>query len=294
MKSQSTVLRNLVWPLIISLTFLAACSHEDHSSKPNAISQLSQNKANVELTSIDLSQVWLSPYVPPSSQCSGRLIDFVEMDNARVEYRTISIDLVVRETLCILRRNPDGTTTKIVDTLVESAKYYAVTENNDPSNYIFGSWDCLDQTSIGLPKLQEEFGYIVIAIERYSYCYGAAGSGSARSFLTLFVDALNPRSETIAVPGLELTEQYAVPRLNDSIIKPIHGNLYLAQEISCNLMGCDPSESVYISKEQNKLVIRGTTGRLIMPTFDPSIFSPNSYRLAGSPTDDPQTVLVDW
>jgi hypothetical protein len=295
MKSQSAVLRNVVYPLIISLTFLAACSHEDHSSKPNAISLLSQNKANVELTSIDLSQVWLSPYVPPSSQCSGRLIDFVEMDNARVEYRTMpTSDPVVRETLCILRRNPDGTTTKIVDTLVESASYHAVTENYDPASYIFGSWDCSDQTSIGLPKQQEEFGYIVIAIERYNYCEGDAGSGSARSFLTLFVDAMNPQSKTIAVPGLELTEQYAVPRLNDSIIKPIHGNLYLAQEIYCYVMGCDPSESVYVSKEQNKLVIRGTTGRITMPTFDPSIFSPNSYFLAGSPTDDPHTVLVDW
>jgi hypothetical protein len=201
---------------------------------------------------------------------------------------------VVRETLCILRRNPEGTTTKIVDTLVESANYYAVTENNDPANYIFGSWDCLDQTSIGLPKQQKEFGYIVVTIQRYSYCHGEAGSGYALSFLTLFVDALNPQSKTLAVPGLELTEQYAVPRLNDAIIKPIHGNLHPDQEIYCNVMGCDPSESVYITKEQNKLVIRGTTGRLTMPTFDPSIFSPNSYRLAGSPTDDPHTVIVDW
>jgi len=216
MKSQSTVLRNVVWPLIISLTFLAACSHEDHSSEPNAISQLSQNKANVELTSIDLSQVWLSPYVPPSSQCSGRLIDFVEMDNARVEYRTISIDPVIRdeydgylnrEILCILRRNLDGTTTKIVDTLVESATYVAEDKLNDPSNYMFGYWNCSDQTSIGLPKQQEEFGFIIIAIERYNYCEGEAGSGSARSFLTLFVDAMNPQSKTIAVPGIELTEQ---------------------------------------------------------------------------------------
>jgi len=303
MKSQSTVLRNVVWPLIISLTFLAACSHEDHSSKPNAISQLSQNKANVELTSIDLSQVWLSPYVPPSSQCSGRLIDFVEMDNARVEYRTISIDPVIpgeypeyegylyREILCLLRRNPDGTTTKIVDTLVESARYYAY---NDLPEDVLLSWDCTDQTSIGLPKQQEEFGYIVVTIQRFSLCDGDAGFNYSNNFLTLFVDALNPQSKTIAVPGLLVTEQYAVPRLNEAIVKPIHGNLYLAQENNCNTMGCPPSQSVYITKEQNKLVIRGTTGRITMPTFDPSIFSPNSYRLAGSPTDDPYTVLVDW
>lgn len=307
MKSQSTVLRNVVWPLIISLTFLAACSHEDHSSKPNAISQLSQNKANVELTSIDLSQVWLSPYVPPSSQCSGRLIDFVKMDNARVEYRTISIDPVIpgeypeyeghlyRKTLCILRRNPDSTTTKIVDTLVESAKYYAETKNNDPANFIFGSWDCLDQTSIGLPKQQEEFGYIVIAIQRYSHCWGEAGSGYSLSFLTLFVDAMNPQSETIAVPGLEVTEQYAVPRIAKANIKPVHGMLYPTQNTDCwGFAECPMGQSAYITKEQNKLVIRGTTGRITLPTFDPSIFGPNSYRLAGSPTDDPYTVLVDW
>ena len=307
MKSQSTVLRNVVWPLIISLTFLVACSRGDESSKPNAISQLFQNKTNIELTSIDLSQVWLSPYVPPSSQCSGRLIDFVELDNARVEYRTITIDPVIpgeypeyegylyREILCLLRRNPDGTTTKIVDTLVESAKYDAEYIKYDPANYIFGYWNCLDGTGIELPKQQEEFGYIVIAIQRYSYCHGEAGSGVSLSFLTLFIDAMNPESKTIAVPGLQVTEQYAVPRIAKANIKPVHGMLYPTQNTDCwGFAECPMGQSVYITKEQNKLVIRGKTGRLTMPTFDPSIFSPNSYRLAGSPTDDPYHVLVDW
>ena len=307
MKSQSTVLRNVVCPLIISLTFLAACSLEDESSESTAITQSSQIKTNAELTSVDLSQVWLSPFVPPSSQCSGRLNDFVEMDNARVEFRTISIDPMIpgeypeyegylhREILCILSRNPDGTTTKIVDTLVESAKYFAESKNNDPANYIFGSWDCLDQTSIGLPKQQEEFGYIVIAFKRYSHCWGEAGSGYSLSFLTLFVDAMNPQSETIAVPGLEVTEQYAVPRIAYTNIKPVHGMLYPTQNTDCyGFAECPFGQSVYITKEQNKLVIRGTTGRITLPTFDPSIFGPNSYHSAGSPTDDPYHVLVDW
>ena len=57
---------------------------------------------------------------------------------------------------------------------------------------------------------------------------------------------------------------------------------------------CPFGQSVYITKEQNKLVIRGTTGRITLPTFDPLIFGPNSYRSAGSPTDDPYVVTVDW
>jgi hypothetical protein len=222
--------------------------------------------------------------------------------NARIEFRTVSIEAAAdddpesqrylrRENFCIFRKNSDQSLTKIADTLVESAGYKAVEETDYGMNW---SWYCIDNTHINLVEPQQSLKYIVISISRYNMCDGSAGSHYSRNFITIFIDAINPQMINMVFPGFEVTEQYEVPLLNDADIRPIKGNLYRTQSIDCFASQCPASQYAYIFDAENGLLASDMAAQISIPKFDPSIFGPNSYRTAGSPTDDPFVISVHW
>jgi len=290
------------WFIILNLVFLVSCSNHSEFFKPSQIPQSTQTLRTIELTSLDLGKYWHSPDTQTSPNCSGDLIKFVELLNARIEFRTVSIEAaddddpesqryLRRENLCIFRKNSDQSLTKIADTLVESAGYTAVEETDYGMNW---SWYCIDNTHINLVEPQQSLRYIAISIERSSMCDGSAGSHYSLGFMTFFVDALNPQMKYIVVPGFEITEQYEAALLNDANIRPINGNLYPTQSIDCYTSGCPAAKYAHIFGPKNGLLVSSAEAPILISTFDPSIFAPNSYRTAGSPTDDPFVLSVHW
>jgi hypothetical protein len=290
------------WFTLISFVFLVSCSNHSESFKLSEIPQSTQTLRTIELTSLDLSKYWQSPDTQTSPNCGGDLIKFVELLNARIEMRTVSNNVAEdtdpeeerylrRENLCIFRKNSDQSLTKIADTLVESAGYTAVEKTDYGMNW---SWYCSDNTHINLVEPQQSLRNIAISIERFRMCDGSAGFHYSLGFITFFVDALNPQMKNIVIPGFEITEQYEAALLNDANIRPINGNLYPTQSIDCYTSGCPTSTYAHVFDAKNGLLVSSTEVSISIPTFDPSIFAPNSYRTAGSPTDDPFVLSVHW
>ena len=195
-------LRTLVQlALLFSVSLVASCSQQQSSATIDPLTEF-------EVPFVDISALWSNSEVGLSNHCTGTVESTAELNNARVELRDAGTS---GTDLCIFRREPEDSWTKIAGTFLPSFSYQVFGEpytngyvNPGGSNAPW--YDCYDSMAVKLDSTSKNNGYITIAIRRTWACHGEAGGTYNQGLLALFVDANDPRDLTRVLPGFEVLD----------------------------------------------------------------------------------------
>jgi hypothetical protein len=235
-----------------------------------------------EVPFIDISALWLNSEVGLSNYCTGTVESTAELNNARVELRDAGTGGTY---LCIFRKEPNDSWTKIAGTYLPSFSYQVFGEpyTSDDIIALLGSdapwWGCYDSTAVKLDSTSKNNSYITIAIRRTWECHGEAGGTYEQGLLALFIDAKDPQVLSRGLSGFEVSD-----------FEQLSGTAYNSQYQFCAVTGfCSnnnletediTSEGQYpisIVKKGDTLVVHEVTGIFKTPAVtDKTLFATES------------------
>ena len=267
-------LRTLVrLTLLLGIFAIASCSQQEVSSTVDPLTEF-------EVPFVDMSALWSNSEVGLSNHCTGTVESSAELDNARVELRDARTD---GTDLCIFRREPDDSWTKIAGTFLPSFSYQVFGEpytngyvNPGGSNAPW--YECYDSTAVELDSTSNNNDYITIAIRRTWACHGEAGGTNNQGLLTLFIDAKDPQVVSRGLPGFDVLE-----------FEQLSGTAYTSQYQFCSGAGfCrnkdlngeitnDDQYPISIVRKGDTLVVHEVTGIFKTPAAtDKTLFATES------------------
>ena len=196
-------LRTLVQlALLFSVSLIASCSQQQSSASIDPLTEF-------EVPFVDISALWSNSEVGLSNDCIGTVESSAELNNARVELRDAGTG---GTDLCIFRKEPDDSWTKIAGTYLPSFSYQVFGEpyTSDDIIALLGSdapwWHCNDSTAVKLDSTSKNNSYITIAIRRTWECRGEAGGTYEQGLLALFIDAKDPQVLSRGLSGFEVSD----------------------------------------------------------------------------------------
>jgi len=265
-------LRTLVQlALLFSVSLIASCSQQQSSATIDPLTEF-------KVPFVDISALWSNSEVGLSNHCIGTVESSAELNNARVELRDAGTG---GTDLCIFRKEPDDSWTKIAGTLLPSFSYQVFGEPYTSEDIIalLGSdapwWHCYDSTAVKLDSTSKNNSYITIAIRRT----WEAGGTYEQGLLALFIDAKDPQVLSRGLSGFEVLD-----------FEQLSGTAYNSQYQFCAVTGfCSnnnletrdiKSEGQYpisIVKKGDTLVVHEVTGVFKTPAVtDKTLFTTDS------------------
>ena len=195
-------LRTLVrLTLLLGVVLIASCSQPEASSSVDPLTEF-------EVPFVDINALWSNSEVGLSNDCIGTVESSAELNNARVELRDASTG---GTDLCIFRKEPDDSWTKIAGTYLPSFSYQVFGEPYtngyvNPGGSTAPWYECYDSTAVELDSTSNNNDYITIAIRRTWACHGEAGGTNNQGLLTLFIDAKDPQVVSRGLPGFDVLD----------------------------------------------------------------------------------------
>ena len=268
-------LRTLVrLTLLLGIFAIASCSQQKVSSTVDPLTEF-------EVPFVDISALWSNSEVGLSNHCTGTVESSAELDNARVELRNANTD---GTDLCIFRKEPNDSWTKIAGTFLPSFSYQVFGEPYTSEDIIalLGSdapwWHCYDSTAVKLDSTSKNNSHITIAIRRTWECHGEAGGTYEQGLLALFIDAKDPQVLSRGLSGFEVLD-----------FEQLSGTAYNSQYQFCAVTGFCSNKDVYgeitnddqypisIVKKGDTLVVHEVTGIFKTPAAtDKTLFATES------------------
>ena len=259
--------------LLLGVVLAASCSQQQSSASIDPLTEF-------EVPFVDISALWSNSEAGLSNDCIGTVESSAELNNARVELRDASTG---GTDLCIFRKEPDDSWTKIAGTYLPSFSYQVFGEpytngyvNPGGSNAPW--YECYDSTAVELDSTSNNNDYITIAIRRTWACHGEAGGTNNQGLLTLFIAAKDPQVVSRGLPGFEVMD-----------FEQLSGTAYTSQYQFCSGAGfCrnkdlngeitnDDQYPISIVRKGDTLVVHEVTGIFKTPAAtDKTLFASES------------------
>ena len=259
--------------LLLGVVLIASCSQQEASSTIDPLTEF-------EVPFVDINALWSKSEVGLSNHCTGTVESSAELDNARVELRDAGTD---GTDLCIFRKEPNDSWTKITGTFLPSFNYQVFGEPYtngyvNPGGSTAPWYECYDSTAVELDSTSNNNDYITIAIRRTWACHGEAGGTNNQGLLTLFIDAKDPQVVSRGLPGFDVLD-----------FEQLSGTAYTSQFQFCSGAGfCsnkDLNEEIFnddqypisIVRKGDTLVVHEVTGIFKTPAAtDKTLFATES------------------
>ena len=259
--------------LLLGVVLAASCSQQQSSASIDPLTEF-------EVPFVDISALWSNSEAGLSNDCIGTVESSAELNNARVELRDASTG---GTDLCIFRKEPDDSWTKIAGTYLPSFSYQVFGEPYtngyvNPGGSTAPWYECYDSTAVELDSTSNNNDYITIAIRRTWACHGEAGGTNNQGLLTLFIDAKDPQVVSRGLPGFDVLD-----------FEQLSGTAYTSQYQFCSGAGfCrnkdlngeitnDDQYPISIVRKGDTLVVHEVTGIFKTPAAtDKTLFATES------------------